>query len=145
MTCETGGGVSKDTRGVSNFEKDSSADHPSREIYCDLLDTVRRHSERGLQLKVRHNEKNEIIHITGIGATQVAMASDGLEDMLELAQVTAEHHPYWGLLYHLSDVADSILREWNGALSADQIDNIMWSLREMNSMIEKIRSVDDAV
>ncbi|MCE2498597.1 MAG: hypothetical protein J4F28_06370 [Nitrosopumilaceae archaeon] len=58
--------------------------------------------------------------------------------MAELAQSTAEHHPYWGLLYHSSEMADEVLRSWDGALTTSQAEDIRWSIREIESVLDRL-------
>jgi len=38
----------------------------------------------------------------------LARARNGLNDMRELAYTTAEHHPYWNLLYNCSEIDEEI-------------------------------------
>ena len=139
MACGT---CNDDVNGASGAGHGPADNDLYRDLCSELFDVVRRYSKRGVHVRVTHDEENEIMRIAGPRTTQAAMAAAGLEEILELAQVTAEHHPYWGLLYNLSDVADSILKEWNGTMSADQIDSIVWSLSEMSSMIENIKTAD---
>ena len=107
-------------------------------FYHELIGLVRRHAESGIALRVKHDAENRIIRLTGPEATPRARAASGLEDVAELAQSTAEHHPYWGLLYHSSEVADAVLRSWDGALTADQAADIRWSIREIESVLDRL-------
>ena len=107
-------------------------------FYRELIGLVRRHAEGGIALKVKHDADNRIIQLTGPEATPRARAASGLEDVAELAQSTAEHHPYWGLLYHSSEVADAVLRSWDGALTADRVADIRWSIREIESVLDRL-------
>lgn len=128
-------------------------------FYHDLLDLIRRHSDgpNGVQIRLRYDPSYDIIRLTGPGATARAKAVDGLADVMELALSTAEHHPYWGLLYHSADVADTVLQKWDGdgdtgdgdpkcnspgsarrdrgLLSDADADGIAWSLQEMKSAL----------
>ncbi len=92
--------------------------------------------ERGTPLKVRYDAEHDIVCVTGPEATPRARAVSGLEDVAELAQSTAEHHPYWGLLYHSSEVAGAVLDRWDGTISDEQANDIRWSLREMKSALD---------
>ena len=128
-------------------EDPSSAYHA---FYHELIGLIRRHTENDLTLRVKHDADNRIIRLTGPEATPRARAINGLEDVAELAQSTAEHHPYWGLLYHSSEVADAALRSWDTALTASQAADIRWSIREIESILdrlarESVRDDDDDV
>lgn len=135
-----------DIRASENDGNDSDDDDDAREgppdayhaFYHELIGLVRRHAESGIALRVKHDAENRIIRLTGPEATPRARAASGLEDVAELAQSTAEHHPYWGLLYHSSEVADAVLRSWNGALTADQVADIRWSMREIESVLDRL-------
>ena len=120
-------------------------------FYHELIGLVRRHhAESGIVLRVKHDADHRIIRLTGPEATPKARAVSGLEDVAELAQSTAEHHPYWGLLYHSSEVADAALRSWDGVLTASQVADVRWSIREIESILgrleqESVRNGDDDV
>ena len=107
-------------------------------FYHELIGLVRRHAESDIALRVKHDADNRIIRLTGPEATPRARAANGLEDVAELAQSTVEHHPYWGLLYHSSEVADAALRSWDAALTASQTADIRWSIREIESILDRL-------
>ena len=122
----------------------SPCDESYRPFYLELCDLINRHLNRGLQLSIRHNVNQDIIQITGPGSTPKGRAADGLDEVLELAQATAEHHPYWALLHHSSEVAYSVLKEWDGSLSADAVEEIEWLVREMDSTIKNIKASEES-
>ena len=130
---ENDGGDSSSSDGVR--ESPPNAYHA---FYHELLGLVRRHADGGVTLRVKHDADNRIIRLTGPEATPRARAASGLEDVAELAQSTAEHHPYWGLLYHSSEVADAALRSWDGALTTGQAADIRWSIREIESVLDRL-------
>jgi len=142
---ESGGGDSSSSSGDDN-DSSSSSGGGAREgppsayhaFYHDLIGLVRRHAESGITLRVKHDADNRIIRLTGPEATPRARAASGLEDVAELAQSTAEHHPYWGLLYHSSEMADEVLRSWDGALTTSQAEDIRWSIREIESVLDRL-------
>ncbi|NIT99690.1 MAG: hypothetical protein GWN01_01710 [Nitrosopumilaceae archaeon] len=61
-----------------------------------------------------------------------------MEDVLELAYATAEHHPYWNLLFNCSQISQTILEKWTGELSSEDIDEINWNIRELQASIKKV-------
>ena len=160
MGCDTCGS------GASDSDPDCAPAADSfRAFYQDLLDLIRRHSDgpNGAPIRLRYDPSYDIIRLTGPGATARAKAIDGLADVMELALSTAEHHPYWGLLYYSADVADTVLQKWDGdsdagdsdgdsdadpkrgspgsarrdrgLLSDADADSIAWSLQEMKSAL----------
>ena len=65
------------------------------EFYKSLLQLVKTFEEKNMMLKVEEDAALNIIRIFGENADSVSRAKSGLEDVVELAYATAEHHPYW--------------------------------------------------
>ena len=70
----------------------------------------------------------------------IPWAKNGINDATELAYTTAEHHPYWNLLYNSSEIANTVLEKWQGKLSVEEIDEIKWAIKELTQTLEKIKS-----
>lgn len=64
-------------------------------------------------------------------------ASSGLAEVLELAYTTAEHHPYWGMLYHATEISKMLLEKWDSDLSADNLLEIAWRCDEIRVAKER--------
>jgi hypothetical protein len=79
-----------------------------------------------------------IIRIYGEGSDYIRRAASGLEEMLELAYTTAEHHPYWAVLYHASEISKVALEKWESELSADQISEMSWRCDEIKMALERL-------
>jgi hypothetical protein len=79
-----------------------------------------------------------IIRIYGEGSDYIRRASSGLSEMLELAYTTAEHHPYWLLLYHATEVCKAVLEKWESELSADQLSEMSWRCDEIKMALDKL-------
>ena len=114
------------------------------DFYRDLSDLVQRYGQRGLALKIEGGADSGIIKVCDQRITPLARARAGLRDVAELAHATAEHHPYWQALSGCSDIADPILERWNDSLSADDISEIDWALRNLNAAMDRIRD-DSAI
>jgi hypothetical protein len=69
----------------------------------------------------------------------LSRAKNGLDDVSELAFATAEHHPYWNLLYHASQISKATLEKWNSELTKEELDEIVWSIAELKNTVEKLR------
>ena len=104
----------------------------------DLIDLVKKY-EHDIPLKVEEDIENNIIKIFGAKITSLARAQNGLNDMTELAYTTAEHHPYWNLLYNCSEIGHTVLDKWKKSLSSEDISDIKWALKEINQTLEKIK------
>lgn len=79
-----------------------------------------------------------IIRIYGEGSDYIKRASSGLSEMLELAYTTAEHHPYWLVLYHATEVCKAVLDKWESELSADQLSEMSWRCDEIKMALDKL-------
>lgn len=64
-------------------------------------------------------------------------ASSGLTDVLELSYTTAEHHPYWGMLYHATEISKMLLEKWDSDLSQDNLSEILWRCEEIKMAQER--------
>jgi hypothetical protein len=107
-------------------------------FHHDLIELVKKY-EHDMPLKVEEDLEHNIIKIFGVKITSLARAQNGLNDMTELAYTTAEHHPYWNLLYNCSDICHTILDKWKTSLSSDDVADIKWALKEINQTLEKIK------
>lgn len=96
-------------------------------------------SFENVHLKVEENLEADIIKIFGEKISALSRAQNGLEDTMELALSTAEHHPYWNVLYHSCQISKSILDKWEEDLSKEEIDEIEWSIKELRHSLEKIK------
>ncbi|MCE9651737.1 MAG: hypothetical protein K8Q89_01545 [Nitrosarchaeum sp.] len=107
-------------------------------FYNDLIELVNRHGKNNTGLKVEKDSEFDIVKIFGENITALARAKNGLNDMTELAYATAEHHPYWNLLYYCSEIANVVLEKWKTELSKKDTDDIEWSIKELKQSLEKI-------
>ena len=107
-------------------------------FHHDLTELVKKY-ETDLGLKIEEDLDYEIIKIFGTKITSLARAQNGLNDMTELAYTTAEHHPYWNLLYNCSEIGHTVLDKWKKSLSSEDISDIEWALKEINQTLEKIK------
>ena len=108
-------------------------------FHHDLNELVKKY-ENDLGLKIEEDLEHDIIKIFGVKITSLARAQNGLNDMTELAYTTAEHHPYWNLLYNCSEIGHTVLDKWKKSLSSEDISDIEWALKEINETLEKIKN-----
>ena len=109
-------------------------------FYHELLDLVKKYEQQNTPLKIEEDLENDIVKIFGEKITSLARAKNGLNDVTELAYTTAEHHPYWNLLYNCSEIASSVLEKWRDSLSAEDLSDINWAIKELNQSLEKIKN-----
>ena len=108
-------------------------------FYNDLIDLAKKYEQKNIPLKIEQDLENDIVKIFGEKITSLARAKNGLTDVTELAYTTAEHHPYWNLLYNCSEIANSVLDKWKDSLSEDDLSDIDWALKELHQTLEKIK------
>jgi len=104
----------------------------------DLDELVSKHEKNNTPLKIEKDLDTNIVKIFGENITALARAKNGLNDVTELAYATAEHHPYWNLLYNCSEIASIILEKWKSELSKKDTSDIEWSIKELKQSLEKI-------
>ena len=109
-----------------------------KNFHHDLLELMKKY-EQDIPLKMEQDLENDIVKIFGAKITSLARAQNGLSDMTELAYTTAEHHPYWNLLYNCSEIAHTVLDKWGNSLSPNDIKDIDWALKEIHQTLEKIK------
>ena len=73
----------------------------------------------------------------------VSRAEKALYDIQELADSTAEHHPYWVLLYNCSQISKLILEKWNDELTEEDLTEIRWMVSELENSYKKLKNKVD--
>lgn len=115
-------------------------------FYNDLLELINKHEKNNTPLKVEKDLETNIVKIFGENITALARAKNGLNDVTELAYATAEHHPYWNLLYNCSEITNIVLEKWKSELSKKDISDIEWSIKELKQSLEKItEKINDSI
>ena len=81
--------------------------------------------------------------IMNLNDDPVSRAERALYDIQELADSTAEHHPYWALLYNCSQISKSILEKWNDDLTEEDLSEIRWMISELENSCKKLKDKVD--
>jgi hypothetical protein len=81
-----------------------------------------------------------IIRIYGEGSDYLTRASSGLAETLELAYTTAEHHPYWAVIYHAAEISKTTLEKWDSELTSDQISEMLWRCEEIKISLKRLNN-----
>jgi len=108
-------------------------------FYYDLIEFVKKYENKNIPLKIEKDLENDIVKIFGEKITSLSRAQNGLTDVTELAYTTAEHHPYWNLIYNCSEITNSVLEKWKSSLSKEDISDIEWAIKELHQTLEKIK------
>ncbi len=109
------------------------------EFYRSLEELVEAYSKKGTMLKLEPDIPSNIIRIFGEHMSSLARAKNGLDDVSELAFTTAEHHPYWNLLYNACQISKSVLEKWDSELTKEELDEMTWSLDELKNTCERLK------
>ena len=109
------------------------------DFYQSLLELIKKFEEHQLMLKVDENLDSDIIRIYGEKIDSLSKAKNGIEDVAELAYTVAEHHPYWNLLYSCVQIGKSALDKWDDTLSERDLDEIDWSISELQNTCKKLK------
>lgn len=109
------------------------------EFYHSLEELVKLHSKKGTMLKLEPDMQANIIRIFGENMSSLSRAKNGLDDVSELALTTAEHHPYWSLLYHACQISKLVLEKWDAELTKEDLEEIDWSLDELKNTCARLK------
>jgi len=109
------------------------------DFYQSLIELVKTFENTNTVLKVEDDLQSNIIRIIGENFDSLSRAKKGIEDVSEHAYTAAEHHPYWALLYHCTQVGKISLDKWNDNLTKEELDEIDWSIDELKNTCKKLR------
>jgi hypothetical protein len=99
------------------------------------LEEVRKHDNAFFKVSV--DKDAGVLRIYGEDSHPIKRASSGLGEVMELAYTTAEHHPYWALLYNATEISRIVLDRWEAELSDDQMSEISWRCDEIKMALER--------
>jgi hypothetical protein len=95
-------------------------------FYDALSDLIKTFEQKNIAFKITYDLDSEIIKIYGERSNALIRAKAGLDEVAELSYDTAEHHPYWNLLYDGSQILKIVLEKWNENLTEDELKEIWW-------------------
>ncbi len=95
-------------------------------FYDALSDLIKSFEQKNVTLKMTQDLDSDIVKIYGERSSALGRAKAGLDEVAELAYDTAEHHPYWNLLYDGSQILKIVLEKWNENLTEDELKEIEW-------------------
>ncbi len=68
----------------------------------------------------------------------VKEVTDLVDKMAELSYATAEHHPYWKLLYSCVEISKIVLERWDDELTKEDLSEIRWIISELENSCSKL-------
>ncbi len=109
------------------------------DFYNELETLATKHEKNNTLIKIEKDLDNNIIKIFGEKISELARAKNGLNDVTELAYTTAEHHPYWNILYNSCEITNTVLEKWRDKISNEDKEDIKWAIKEIDQTLEKIK------
>ena len=95
---------------------------------------------KGDNMSISVDKEAGVVRIYSEGSDYIKRASSGLAETMELAYTTAEHHPYWSILYNATEICKSVLDRWDSNLTADQLSEMAWRCEEIKMALERLSS-----
>ena len=107
-------------------------------FFEELLILVEKYEKKQVMIKVENEPDYEFVKIFGEKIDSILRAKTGLNDVSELAYTTAEHHPYWALLYNCSEISKTVLEKCDNKISSEEMDEIKWNIKEIENSCKKL-------
>ena len=107
-------------------------------FFEELLVLIEKYEKKQVMIKVESEPDYEFIKIFGEKIDSILRAKTGLNDVSELAYTTAEHHPYWALLYNCSEISKTLLEKWNDKITSEEMNEIKWHIKEIENSCKKL-------
>ena len=99
-------------------------------------------SKEMISTKIILDRDAEVMKIYCEGSDYVKRASLGVTEILELAYTTAEHHPYWSVLYHAAEISKATLEKWESEFTAAEISEMSWRCDEIKMTLQRLNNKD---
>ncbi len=116
------------------------SDNSFQAFYDELQLLVEKFEKKQTQIKMESNLDYDSVKIFGEKMDSVTRAKLGVDDAAELAYTTAEHHPYWAVLYNCTEITKTMLEKWHDEITPEQLDEIKWNLKEIQNSISNIEN-----
>ena len=108
--------------------------------FCEQVEKLAKSfQEKNISVKIQPDLEANIIRIYGEKTDSLARAKVGLDELSELAYTTAEHHPYWNLIYNSSQISKLALDKWDANLTREELDEISWYADELKNSCKKLK------
>jgi hypothetical protein len=109
-------------------------------LYKRIDSLVNELKNEGIDIKVKSDYESGSLKLYTSNSDILEIARESLKDVLELSFTTAEHHPYWNILYNGSEILNTILDRWDTYLDDDQINEMLWRNDEVSCNLTKLKS-----
>ena len=116
------------------------SDNSFQSFYEELKLLVEKFEKKQLQIKIESDLDYDSVKLFREKMDSVIRAKLGVEDAAELAYTTAEHHPYWAVLYNFTEITKTILDKWKDEVTSEQLEEMKWNLKEIQNTISNIEN-----
>ena len=116
------------------------SDNSFQAFYDELQLLVEKFEKKQTRIKMESDLDYDSIKIFGERMDSVTRAKLGVDDAAELAYTTAEHHPYWAVLYNCTEITKTMLEKWHDEITTEQLDEIKRNLKEIQNSISNIEN-----
>ena len=116
------------------------SDNSFQAFYDELQLLVEKFEKKQTQIKMESNLEYDSVKIFCEKMDSVTRAKLGVDDAAELAYTTAEHHPYWAVLYNCTEITKTMLEKWHDEITPEELDEIKWNLKEIQNSISNIEN-----
>jgi hypothetical protein len=114
--------------------KDSEYDR----IYNAIFSVIANLKKEGIDIQTTFEKDSGFIGLYTSNTSILKRAKIGLIEILELSYSTAEHHPYWNIIYNTSEIAKITLDNWDENFSHDQIQEMLWRNDEIKNTLTRL-------
>ena len=121
----------------NNVPDNTASDSDIELIFKNIIQFINE-KEYNEKIQTRINSDDEILKIYSNNCSLLHRTKSAASEILDMSYSSAEHHPYWMLLYNASEIVKSVLDAWDSKLSNDQISEFNWRLEEMKSTLDRI-------
>lgn len=122
----------------SDHEIDDAKSNKNMEIIFRNIIQFINENKYDEKIQVRMDSDNEILKIYSNNSSLLLRTNAAISEVLDMSYSSAEHHPYWMLLYNASEIVKSVLDVWDSEFSKDQISELNWRLDEIKSSLDRI-------
>ena len=115
-----------------------SEDSEYDRLYNAICSIVAILKDEGIDIQTKFEKDSGYVGLYTSDAPILKRAKISLKELLELSYSTAEHHPFWNLLYNTSEIAKTILDYWDENFSHDQIKEMIWRNEEIKNVLNRL-------
>jgi hypothetical protein len=110
-------------------------------IHNAICSTIANLKEEGIDIQTKFDKDSGFIGLYASNTSPLKRAKIGVDEILELSYSTAEHHPYWNIIYNTSEIAKSTLDNWDENFSHDQIQEMLWRNTEIKNTLTRLEEI----